>query len=453
MSSENSTISQEKATLQIVPGESNGEIKAMHCVNNGPVVSRLSNLDDYQAAGIPFARNHDAALFNWYGGEHIVDVAAIFPDFSRSPEDASAYDFTLTDVHLEDTLRAGTQIFYRLGSKIEHWKKKYNVIPPSDPLKWAQVCDHIISHYNDGWANGFHWDVRYWEIWNEPDLREQMSPEMRPTWCGSAEEFFAFYRTVACYLKEQHPNVKIGGPSVSRLTSDWTDRFLTAMTTRGERVPLDFFSWHQYTFDPRTISAFSRQIRQKLDSYGYGDSESILNEYNYVEDWTGQPYLNSVEAILNNRGAAFTAACFCEGQNAPLDMLMYYDARPSVFNGLFDFYTFRKLPGYYPFPYFATLYKLRKQIRCDSDHPELYAVAACGDDGRLGIFVSYYSKDKALRPSLPVCVQLQDPLPRKFRCRITCPGRLDEEEIHTVKNGSLELALEPSTVLLLEEIR
>ena len=446
-------MSVEGANLLVYPDERIGEIKPMHCVNNGPVVSRLSNFEDYQAAGIPFARNHDAALFNWYGGEHIVDVAAVFPDFQRSPEDASAYDFTLTDAYLADTLRAGTKIFYRLGTKIEHWKKKYQVIPPSDPAKWARVCERIIAHYNEGWADGFRWGIEYWEIWNEPDLREAMPPEMRPTWCGTAEEFFAFYRLAARHLKAAHPGVKIGGPSVSRLTSDWTDRFLAAMTADGERVPLDFFSWHQYTYDPRTIGEFSRKLRQKLDSYGYADAESILNEYNYVEDWTGQPYLNSVATILDARGAAFTAACFCEGQNAPLDMLMYYDARPSVFNGMFDFYTFRRLAGYYPFPYFAALYRLGHQVRCTSDQADLYAVAARGEDGRLAVFAAFYSLDKERRDPMPLRLVLDDRAERRFRRRVTAPGRLDEEEALSAREGVLEMTLQPSTVMLLEEIR
>ena len=30
---------------------------------------------------------------------------------------------------------------------------------------------NVIKHYNSGWANGYHYNIKYWEIWNEPDGR------------------------------------------------------------------------------------------------------------------------------------------------------------------------------------------------------------------------------------------------------------------------------------------
>jgi hypothetical protein len=55
-----------------------------------------------------------------------------------------------------------------LGASIEHGEKK-GTYPPQDYAKWARICEHIILHYTKGWANGFHYDITYWEIWNEPD--------------------------------------------------------------------------------------------------------------------------------------------------------------------------------------------------------------------------------------------------------------------------------------------
>ncbi len=44
-----------------------GPIKPMHATNNGPVYKfsadqRITNIDAFRAAGIPYARNHDAAF-------------------------------------------------------------------------------------------------------------------------------------------------------------------------------------------------------------------------------------------------------------------------------------------------------------------------------------------------------------------------------------------------------
>jgi hypothetical protein len=41
-------------------------------------------------------------------------------------------------------------------------------IPPRDHDHWADICINIIRHYNEGWANGFHLNLDYWHIWEEP---------------------------------------------------------------------------------------------------------------------------------------------------------------------------------------------------------------------------------------------------------------------------------------------
>lgn len=69
-----------------------GPVKPMHAVNNGPVYKfaedqRITNLDAFKAAGIPYARTHDASFYATYGGEHTVDVNAIFPCFDSDPYD------------------------------------------------------------------------------------------------------------------------------------------------------------------------------------------------------------------------------------------------------------------------------------------------------------------------------------------------------------------------------
>ena len=170
-----------------------GTIKPMHSVNNGPAGSRVrgtSSFDDYAAAGIPFARNHDASFYSGYGGEHTVDVHRIFKRFEADENDPASYSFESTDRYTKDILDAGTKVFYRLGASIEH-QQKFGTIPPADFEKWARICEHIIRHYNEGWADGFHYDIEYWEIWNEPDTGYKQNNS--PTWGGTMDEFFVFF--------------------------------------------------------------------------------------------------------------------------------------------------------------------------------------------------------------------------------------------------------------------
>ena len=72
-----------------------GKIKPMHAVNNGPAGKEgdeTGNFEAYKNAKIPFARNHDAAVCPAYGGEHVVDISALFPDFDADETKEENYD-------------------------------------------------------------------------------------------------------------------------------------------------------------------------------------------------------------------------------------------------------------------------------------------------------------------------------------------------------------------------
>jgi len=385
-------------TVQINANEIKGIIKPMHAVNNGPIIARKtqkrSNFETFKEARIPYSRNHDAAFCSSYGGENIVDVHAIFKDFDKDPYDPESYDFMLTDIFLQNVLDAGTKIFYRLGSKIEHCIKKYGTVVPKDFQKWAVICEHIIKHYNHGWADGFYWNIEYWEIWNEPNL-DRDDAENKRNWSGTAQQFYEFYDVTSRHLKKVYPELKIGGigAALTAHTYEWHENFLKYLTRTDDPAPMDFFSWHIYFVEPWQMLEHETNYRKLLDKYGYGCVESILNEWNYVEDW-GDGFTDSIKHIIGIKGAAFTMATMCAAQDSSIDMLMYYDARPCAFNGLFDFYTLEKLPGYYPFYSFASLYEKKHQIATKCDDDKIYCVAAKGDDDNISAVICHYTNER-----------------------------------------------------------
>ncbi len=363
-----------------------GKVKPMHCVNNGPIykfgeAQRVTNMDSYKAAGIPYQRNHDASFCSTYGGEHTVDVNFIFPNFDADPYDEANYDFDCTDEYMRVCELSGAKTFYRLGSKIEHTVKKYNTLPPKDFKKWAVICEHIIRHYCYGWANGFYYDIEYWEIWNEPDGGGQV------TWGGTEEEFFELYHIAATHLKECFPEKKIGGPALA-WSHDWADRFVKQL-----KAPLDFFSWHAYWSVPQWFADCADTIKGILDKYGFTETESILNEWNYVDGWTGDKFLKSLRTIPTMKGAAFTSAVMAVCHASSVDMLMYYDARPCGFNGLWAPYTYDILKGYYTLPAFNELYKLGKSVAVERDDPDVYIVAAKGENKAAMMLTHYTNED------------------------------------------------------------
>jgi len=427
-----------------------GKVKPMHAVNNGPQRAgsdqTRGNMNTWIEAGIPYARNHDASFCASYGGEHSVDTGNIFPDFDADVNDPASYDFLLTDIYCQTIQEGGTKVFYRLGSKIEHWAKKYGTLPPKDFKKWAQICEHIIMHYTEGWANGYHWDIEYWEIWNEADLDPDDSTNKR-TWGGTEAEFFELYRLTALHLKKRFPHLKIGGPAIAG-NMEWADRFLASMS-EGERVPIDFFSWHRYLIDPKKMVSRENEIRELLTKYGYTDTESICNEWNYVKNWDTL-FVYSIEQIISMKGAALNSACMLACQQSTMDMLMYYDARiDTCFNGLFDFYTLRPLKGYYGIKMFNELYKLGQSAYCDIDGDDIYAAAAKDAEGNQAVMLCHYTDDDEDHESRTVSLQLMGGA-NSYEVFLLDKDH-NMESMKTISNIG-EITVTPNSVVLLKTI-
>lgn len=370
------------------------KFKILNATNGGPWHKRhandqyRSNFKDYKAARIPYSRNHDSAVCGIYGGPYSHDITRIFPDFNADPYNPDSYDFACTDEAILVCLDASTETFFRLGQTIEHQVKKHGTIPPKDFKKWAVICEHIIRHYNEGWADGLNLNIQYWEIWNEPDLDDDDSKNKR-TWGGTKAQFFDMYEIAAKHLKTCFPHLKIGGPALAH-NIVWAEDFLCQMQKRN--VPIDFFSWHIYCTEPETMLYKSERIKGLLDKYGYSDAESIINEWNYVKGWTDQ-FLYTIKSIHGIKGAAFTMACICAAQHSDIDMLMYYDTHPSGFNGAFDYYTYEPLKGYYPLYWYGMFYDMDKEIESDNKIENIYSLCGVDKDGKILAVVTYYTDD------------------------------------------------------------
>lgn len=446
------------AVVTVDPTNEVGPVKLMNAVNNGPVVARSDqsrgNFADFKALRVPYARTHDSINQATSNG-HTVDISAVFPNFEADENDPASYDFAYTDAFLKNIIAAGTKPFFRLGQTIENGIKKYHIFPPKDFAKWARVCEHVILHCNEGWCDGQRWGIEYWEIWNEADAQPDEKRGESCQWQGTKAEFFEFYETVAKHLKGKFPNLKIGGPALSH-RMDWASDFLKWQNARG--TPIDFFSWHNYARDFTWLKSQASEVRRLLDGNGYAGAESILDEWNYIKNWTTDfPY--SVRVISSNVGGAFTAAYMCEAQKLPIDMLMYYDARPAtVFNGLFDFYTFAPLPAYYALFSWADLRDLGTQVTADvampsgKDKASVTAVAAKGADDSLGVLLVRYCDDRNVTASETFTLRLASGrFAGRVRGYVTDQDRL-HSPVHLVPkdDGTVSFCLAPNSFIYIE---
>jgi len=379
------------ATIKIDTSVSIKKIKPMHAVGQPPLGGkRKSYFDPIQYltdCGAPYSRLHDVG--GLYGGNRFVDVPNIFRDFDADENDPANYDFTFTDGLITALIEHHVEPYFRLGVTIENHSciKAYRVYPPKDPAKWARICERIIAHYIDGWADGFYYNIRYWEIWNEPDdgMRD-VDPNKREyvsqMWIGTKEEYFELYDVTSKHLKKRFPNIMVGGYASCGFNAivateeelrekPWyiyqLDFFHAFMKyVKEHECPLDFFSYHSYSRTERLI-AYDKWLHETLTEYGYGDIETHLNEWNPVHTERGTAH----------HSAEITAAMLAM-QCGYTDMLMIYDARiqGSDYCALFDPMTHKPFHGYYALAAFNHLYQLGTQVQLSCDTDQLYAVAA-----------------------------------------------------------------------------
>ncbi len=375
-----------------------GKIKIMHSVNNVPSGNALreaagmSTYPYFREAGIPYCRCHDSSFSEQY--RYAVDVHCIFRDFSADENDPRSYDFEYTDQYVAAAESVGAKVFYRLGASIEHYKK-VGTIPPADDGKWARICEHIIMHYNEGWADGFNYGLEYWEIWNEPHCRN--SDGSNPCWQGTMERFYDFFVTVYRHLKTRFPDLKIGGPALCNVRDEkFNHEFFDALKKNG--LVLDFFSFHGYHKTPARYIEEGEHAYELLREYGVEDrTKLILNEWNYVRGWTGDNYVYSIRAIKGLKGSSYVAGTMAAGQASHIDHMMYYDARPCTWNGMFDTTFLTPLKGYYPFKMFGELYRLGGEAKTESDDGTVFAVGARGEN-TAAVMATYFDDSDSAEP-------------------------------------------------------
>jgi len=455
-----------QALIQIRPSEELRPIGAMNGVGAGP--SSFVFAKFYTGAGIPFVRLHDVGNTL----RHVVDIMQLFPDFDADEKKAENYDFVMTDAYIKTLVGTGAQIIWRLGNAGHEPSglKKYGAWPPKDFKKWARICSHVVAHYNDGWADGFHYNIKYWEIWNEPDGDQGM---LKPSenlqakdkgkigntprylvaphsWGGTMEEYYEFFATVAKTLKKDHPDILIGGPANVHAKNN--ELFLKAMDVEG--VKIDFFTWHRYSPKPESFATEGQKIRNLLDSYDLKGIPVILDEWNYVRGSSTNKDANSysIETRLGIKGTAFVAATFCHMQCAACtDVLTYYDWRTNTtYNGAFDKQSRTETATYYVFYNWNKLREYGTQVTAEFHQKDVYAVAAKNKDGRVRLMAARYNDDDTVYKTKLVCV----PMPEgctKFRVMVSDEYHMNCEYPYLLdKENRIPLQMAPNSVYFIE---
>jgi xylan 1,4-beta-xylosidase len=406
-------------SLRVDGGKVIGEIRSFQGLNGppSPVMEGLPNLvEQYKELRVDQVRTHDFmgpteidSKFDYKNGNltwlipdptqragvvKVGNASIIFPDANADPEKPESYNFGPTDKVLTAIRATGAEVYYRVGRS---WGA--NINPPADLDKYAKVVKHIAMHFNQGWANGFQYKIRYWEFWNEPE----------GFWSGTPEQFYLLYEKTALALKSVDPTLKVGGDARAMPFDDGPYREGFFDYCAAHNLPLDFYSWHTYAImsaDPYDAVRLAEQIRGVLDSHGFPKAESILSEWNLTPDFT-EFEKAELQGVHN---AAYIAAVLSYFQDAPIDHAHFYRG-DAAWMGLFD------SEG----KYFKTAYAFKAMGKM-LDTPQRFAVrgtdtfgfsavAGRSADGKtVQILISNYAIPVGYKPKdMQMPAELQEP--------------------------------------------
>ncbi len=291
-----------------------GPIKPLTNVTAGPE----SSIVGYKDARIKMIRTND-----YYGPCDFPFYTDFFKNGSINaqfdPTDPSHYFWHDTDSVLTINNDNGFETFFRLGISFNLTEKSPYWDPPYDPTDTtynniSEVFKRTAMHYNDGWDNGFNYNIKYWNVWTEPD---------GGFWNINlpATTYYRMYEAVANKMKKYDSTLKVGGAGF--LSGNvihggvWITDFISYC--KNNNVPLDFLSWHLYNqHNPYSVYVYSDYIRTILDTAGYTNVESIITETNIDLGASGNNNFDTP------KGAAWFASMLITAQSSPLDRLIMY---------------------------------------------------------------------------------------------------------------------------------
>ena len=187
-----------------------------------------------------------------FGGIRLWDAGTNWTQLNPS---RGAYDWSRLDQWLDLAQSRGVDILYTFGIT-PSWAASnpqqacpYHAgacSPPADPRDWDEFVRAIVVH-----ANG---RIKYWELWNEPNLTEY--------WSGDIQTLARMSQRAYTIIKSIDPNAVVLMPAPTASPSNFT-AWLMMYFAAGGGASADIVSFHGYL--PPT-AADPERIKDVVDS-------------------------------------------------------------------------------------------------------------------------------------------------------------------------------------------
>jgi hypothetical protein len=261
-----------------------------------------------------------------------------------------------------------------------------NRVDPTSYAEWEELIYRMVAHYKNEKKSG----IRYWEVFNEPDIGEDGGCPSRFT----PETYNRYYTHTVRAIRRADPAARVGGPALASHRSPLLPALLRHCSENA--VPLDFVSWHIYSSDPRAIADTVVAVRKLLAQFPALKCETMLDEWNMslsrprLEPGYQPAFL--LESIRRMREAGLDYSCYyhirdwhvSEEQFAQfmspggtLNMVNWWNLTPQ-FDGLYDFQGVMR-PAWFAFRMLSRLTGRRLEVSSG----EIQGLAAWDEEQRM----------------------------------------------------------------------
>ena len=192
----------------------------------------------------------------------------------------------------------------------EHRKdSKDELKRPSDTVKWAE---QLVQNAREMIKAGI--NIRYIEIWNEPDMPLE--------WDGTEEQFAEFFAICGVALREEFGHsIKIGGPGMASGIGEKQQYFEKILDAcKRHSFSPDFLSWHLYGSFASDNEYFRipQTMQSMAQSRGLATPDVVLSEWNVS---LPRPRARGMDT---NVGAAYWTAVVGSLIQTPVKEALYF---------------------------------------------------------------------------------------------------------------------------------
>lgn len=214
------------------------------------------------------------------------------------------WDFSRPD-HVFDTFEKHDIHFYPILCYGAAWFTGGRTSPlPDDLDDYIEFVEKTVARYRDR--------VRYWEVWNEPNIHEFW----RPT--PDAAAYTKLLRRAYTAIKRNDPDALVCAPGIAPLGA-WDRKFVETMYHHGAADHFDVFDYHYYrNHAPEAeVPAEIAEIKAVLRHYDRPMPIQI-SETGVTSIWEGRPAVHDRQAALIIRNQLL---CLALG----IDRIYYFD--------------------------------------------------------------------------------------------------------------------------------